>query len=138
MDAVLMLLKDKATQKDCEEIVRPVNQDFNEKIVRCNRFIQSMREDVDVLLTMIMQDVHNSQSNDVKSTALGSVRCISCCRPVATPRRRMLLKSLSVAPSRAASASPSLRGQIMPAVETSAGVDRPPQQIRSNSAFGKW
>jgi hypothetical protein len=141
MDAVLMLLKDKATKNDCAEIVQSFNQDLNEKLIRCNRFIQNMREDVDVLLTMIMQDVHNSQSNDAKSTALGSVRCISCCRPVATPRRRMLLKSLSVAPSRAASASPtSFRGPTttMPVAETSAGTDSPPQQTRSSSAFGKW
>ena len=136
IEAVQMLLKDKATKKDCEEIIQNINYEFDEKLVRSNRFMQNLREDIDVLLTMIMQDVHESQSKDAKGTASGSVRCISCCRPIATPRRRLLLKSLSSAPSRSSSASPH---NSHPALADQPGrPTSPASHVRSSSALGRW
>ena len=139
MDAVQSLMRDKATKKDCEDIIQSINYELDGKLLASNRLMQSVREDMDVVLTMIMQDVHNSQSNDSKGIASGLVQCISCCRPVATPRRRLVLRAVSTVPSKSSFRAPSPNSE--PAV---AEFDRggrppsPPSRFRSRSALSRW
>ena len=135
MEAVQTLLREKATKRDCEEIIQSMNYEFDEKLMASNRFMQNLREDIDVVLTMIMQDVHNSQSNDGRGVPSGAVHCISCFRPMAVPKRR-LLKALSAVPTRPPTAPPNF--DAAPGSERGSRPPSPASRIRSSSALSRW
>lgn len=74
-------INDKMGRMECDDLLKILSNEMQEKIRRGNKMMQEMREDIDVLLTMVMQD-----ANMGAGTTIGMVHCISCQKPVAVHR----------------------------------------------------
>jgi hypothetical protein len=74
-------INDKIGRMECDDLLKILSNELQEKIRRGNKTMQEMREDIDVLLTMVMQD-----ANMGAGTTIGMVHCISCQKPVAVHR----------------------------------------------------
>ena len=74
-------INDKIGRMECDDLLKVMSNETHERIRRANKMMQEMREDIDVLLTMVMQD-----ANMGAGTTVGMVHCISCQKPVAVHR----------------------------------------------------
>ncbi len=74
-------INDKIGRMECDDLLKILSNEMQDKMRRSNKTMQEMREDIDVLLTMVMQD-----ANMGAGTTMGMVHCISCQKPVAVHR----------------------------------------------------
>jgi hypothetical protein len=74
-------INDKIGRMECDDLLKILSNEMQDRIRRSNKTMQEMREDIDVLLTMVMQD-----ANMGAGTTMGMVHCISCQKPVAVHR----------------------------------------------------
>jgi hypothetical protein len=74
-------INDKIGRMECDDLLKILSNEMQDRIRRSNKTMQEMREDIDVLLTMVMQD-----ANMGAGTTTGMVHCISCQKPVAVHR----------------------------------------------------
>ena len=74
-------INDKIGRMECDDLLKILSNEMQDRMRRSNKTMQEMREDIDVLLTMVMQD-----ANMGAGTTMGMVHCISCQKPVAVHR----------------------------------------------------
>lgn len=70
-------LREKMGRMEVDDLVNQLTHQLNEKLRRTNKELQELREDLDVILTMIMQDAN---------IGAGMLKCLSCEKPVALHR----------------------------------------------------
>ena len=66
-------LNDKMGRLETDDLLNQITNQLTEKLRRTGKDMQELREDLDVILTMIMQDA---------SVGAGMLKCLSCERPV--------------------------------------------------------
>jgi hypothetical protein len=70
-------LKEKMGRMEVDDLINQLTHQLNQKLQRTNKELQELREDLDVILTMIMQDAN---------IGAGMFKCLSCEKPVALHR----------------------------------------------------
>ena len=71
------LLNDKMGRSETDDLLNQLTHQLTERLRKTGNDLQEVREDLDVILTMIMQDAN---------VGAGMLKCISCERPVALHR----------------------------------------------------
>ena len=71
------MLDDKMGRMETDDLLNQLSNQLSEKHRKVGKELQELREDLDVILTMIMQDAN---------VGAGMLKCMSCERPVAMPR----------------------------------------------------
>mmetsp|Transcript_33619 Transcript_33619/g.82678 ORF Transcript_33619/g.82678 Transcript_33619/m.82678 type:complete len:374 (+) Transcript_33619:56-1177(+) len=72
--ADIEMLKDKMGRLECDDLLNRVQRNVTEKLRKMQKDAQELRDDLDVILTMIMQD---------SNVGAGMLKCLSCEKPVA-------------------------------------------------------
>jgi peptidoglycan hydrolase CwlO-like protein len=70
-------LNDKMGRLETDDLLNQITNQLTEKLRKTGKEMQELREDLDVILTMIMQDAN---------VGAGMLKCLSCERPVALHR----------------------------------------------------
>mmetsp|Transcript_28555 Transcript_28555/g.58363 ORF Transcript_28555/g.58363 Transcript_28555/m.58363 type:complete len:377 (+) Transcript_28555:52-1182(+) len=70
-------LNEKMGRMEVDDLLNQLNSSLDERLRRVNKDLQELREDLDVILTMIMQDAN---------VGAGMLKCLSCEKPVALHR----------------------------------------------------